>query len=142
MIITKTFDFDAGHHLPNVEDGHKCKRSHGHTYRVEVAVEGHPDPKLGWIVDFVKLDWAWGRIHGEIDHRVLNDVPGLENPTCEILALWILKRFVAETHGDIGVLKGCKIAYVKVFESSTTSCSVTEEDLGAWARVSSMHKTK
>jgi 6-pyruvoyltetrahydropterin/6-carboxytetrahydropterin synthase len=114
--ISKTFDFDAAHFLPHVADGHKCKRMHGHTYRVEVLAEGEPDER-GMVVDYAELAAAWAPIHDIIDHRTLNDVPGLENPTTEILAPWMLERFWRSVP---------QVVAVRVYESSSTWCEASK----------------
>ncbi len=90
--ITKSFTFDAAHWLPRVPDDHKCRRLHGHTYRIEVALEGELDPVLGWVVDYGDVSRAVDPVVRELDHRCLNDLPGLENPTAEILAAWLFER--------------------------------------------------
>lgn len=115
VTICKQFDFDAAHFLPYVEEGHKCGRMHGHTYRVDVEFAGEPD-RRGFVVDYAEIAEAWGPIHAMLDHRVLNDVPGLENPSTEILAPWILARFVADA------VVGRFVTAVRVYESSTTYC--------------------
>lgn len=89
MDIFKAFQIEAAHRLPNVPAGHKCARLHGHSFRVEVHVRGEPDPRLGWVMDFADLKAAFQPVFEQLDHRYLNDVPGLENPTSEVLAQWI-----------------------------------------------------
>jgi 6-pyruvoyltetrahydropterin/6-carboxytetrahydropterin synthase len=84
--------FEAAHRLPNVPSGHKCARVHGHSYRVELRVKGETDPVQGWVVDFADIEAAWLPLGDELDHRFLNDVEGLSNPTCENLARWIWDR--------------------------------------------------
>ncbi|MCZ2101688.1 MAG: 6-carboxytetrahydropterin synthase QueD [Chitinophagales bacterium] len=89
MLIFKQFTFDSAHFLPNVHDGHKCKNMHGHTYRLTVYVEGTPDSQLGWVMDFGDLKEIVAPIVDALDHKTLNEVKGLENPTCENIAIWI-----------------------------------------------------
>jgi GTP cyclohydrolase IB len=88
-IITKHFRFEAAHHLPAVPADHKCRRLHGHTYEVWVHVAGPVSDEYGWIADFGDVKAAWKPLHERLDHRLLNDVEGLENPTAEVLAAWI-----------------------------------------------------
>lgn len=114
--IAKTFDFDAAHWLPNVPEEHKCRRLHGHTYRVEVVCEGEPDER-GFVCDYAEIAAAWAPMHEVLDHRELNLVPGLENPTTEVLAPWILERFARSLP--------C-VALVRVYESSTTWCEAAQ----------------
>lgn len=92
MIIYKAFSIDAAHRLPNVPDGHKCSRLHGHTFRVEVYVDGDVDERGGWVIDFADIQAAFLPLHGILDHNYLNDIEGLENPTSENLARWIWVR--------------------------------------------------
>lgn len=92
MEIFKEFSIEAAHWLPNVPEGHKCRRLHGHSFHIEIHIEGSVDEKLGWVMDFSDIKAAFKPIHDQIDHRCLNDVPGLENPTSENLARWIWAR--------------------------------------------------
>ncbi len=86
------YKFEAAHQLPKVPPGHKCARMHGHSYQVQVTVAGEADPELGWLIDFADVDAVVEPILGELDHRVLNEINGLENPTCEHVARWIWDR--------------------------------------------------
>jgi 6-pyruvoyltetrahydropterin/6-carboxytetrahydropterin synthase len=90
--ITKSFSFDAAHWLPRVPDDHKCRRLHGHTYRIVLGLEGELDPQLGWVQDYNDVGAALRPLREDLDHRCLNEIPGLENPTAEILAAWIYDR--------------------------------------------------
>ncbi len=90
--ISKSFSFDAAHRLPNVPAGHKCARMHGHTYTVTLTVEGPLDPDLGWVMDYGEISTAFRPLREAFDHHVLNEIPGLENPTAEIMARWIFER--------------------------------------------------
>jgi 6-pyruvoyltetrahydropterin/6-carboxytetrahydropterin synthase len=90
--LVKDFRFEAAHWLPNVPDGHKCRRIHGHSFRGEVAVRGEIDPATGWVIDFAELKRAVDPIVARLDHYLLNEIEGLENPTAEIVAMWIWKH--------------------------------------------------
>ncbi len=90
--IYKEFRIEAAHRLPHVPPGHKCARLHGHSFRVVVHVAGPLDPALGWVCDFADLTAAFAPVLDQLDHRYLNDVPGLENPTSEVLATWLWQR--------------------------------------------------
>lgn len=92
MEIYKEFAFDSAHFLPNVPDGHKCKNMHGHTYRLKVFVKGIPNPEYGWIMDFKELKDIVANIIDQLDHKLINDIPGLENPTAEHITLWIWNK--------------------------------------------------
>lgn len=92
MELRKTFQIEAAHRLPRVPAGHKCARLHGHSFVVEVAVSGPVDPEMGWVLDYADLKEAFQPLFEALDHRYLNDIPGLENPTSENLAAWIWER--------------------------------------------------
>ena len=92
MDIFKVFTLEAAHRLPHVPAGHKCARVHGHSFRVEIHVEGPVDPVLGWVLDFADLKAAFAPLYERLDHHYLNEVEGLENPTSEHLARWIWQR--------------------------------------------------
>lgn len=94
--IYKQFTIEAAHRLPNVPAGHKCARLHGHSFRVELRVRGPLDPALGWVMDFGELKAAFKPLYEQLDHHYLNDIPGLENPTSERLAVWIWERLKPE----------------------------------------------
>lgn len=82
------YTFEAAHHLPHVPDGHKCKRVHGHNYKVEVMISSPTLDERGFVVDFAELDVAMQPLIAQLDHTLLNDTEGLENPTAEIMAAW------------------------------------------------------
>lgn len=90
--ITKTFRFDAAHHLPEVPPGHKCGRPHGHTYFVKLGLEGPLQPRLGWVQDYGEISAAFGPLLEMLDHNDLNAIEGLENSTAEVMARWIYER--------------------------------------------------
>ena len=77
---------------PNVPEGHKCARVHGHSFRIELHVSGEPDPHFGWIMDFSELKAAFEPVYDQLDHHYLNEIDGLDNPTSERLAIWIWER--------------------------------------------------
>ncbi len=92
MEIFREFTFEAAHRLPNVPAGHKCARLHGHSFTVVVHVEGAIGADSGWVMDFADIKAAFRSIHDRLDHRYLNEIDGLENPTSEHLARWIWRR--------------------------------------------------
>lgn len=114
MEISKTFHIEAAHRLPNVPEGHKCARLHGHSFRVEVHVRGPLDPRLGWVMDFADIKSAFAPLFEQLDHRYLNEVDGLDNPTSENLARWIWERLQARLP---------LLARIVVHETCTSACS-------------------
>ena len=90
--LTREFTFDAAHRLPGVPVDHKCGRLHGHTFRVELTCEGEVDRNTGWVLDFAEIKNAFSPYLEELDHRYLNEIEGLQNPTVENIARWIWVR--------------------------------------------------
>lgn len=117
VTISKTFDFDAAHRLTQVPANHKCHRLHGHTYYVEVVLRGEVDHR-GMVRDYAEIAEAWAPIHAMLDHRYLNDIEGLENPTTEVLAPFIARALVDELP---------ELERVRVYESKDTWCEVLVE---------------
>jgi 6-pyruvoyltetrahydropterin/6-carboxytetrahydropterin synthase len=90
--LRKAFQFEAAHLLPKLPLNHKCRRLHGHSFQVEVVVVGEADPKLGWVMDYAEISAAFKPIWEKLDHHYLNEIRGLENPTSEVVAVWIWKQ--------------------------------------------------
>jgi len=115
VTIAKQFTFDAAHHLPTVPIDHKCHRMHGHTYRVEIVFTGEIMAS-GFCddIDYADIEVVWNRIHAMVDHRVLNDIPGLEVPSTEILVWWIAQQWLRMSYR--------LPSSIRIQESSTTWC--------------------
>ncbi len=117
--LTQGYNFEAAHRLPRVPADHKCGRLHGHSYRIEVSVAGEMDETSGWLVDFDQVSAVIEPIlKRELDHRVLNDVAGLENATSEMLAVWLWKRLQP-------LLR--QLSAVTVHETCTARCTYRGE---------------
>jgi 6-pyruvoyltetrahydropterin/6-carboxytetrahydropterin synthase len=113
MQIFKEFTFEAAHRLPMVPAGHKCARLHGHSFLVRISVEGPVDSRLGWVADFADLKGAFQPFYDQLDHNYLNEIPGLENPTSENIAVWIWDRVKPRLSG---------LSEVIVRETCTSGC--------------------
>ncbi|MFQ6614350.1 MAG: 6-carboxytetrahydropterin synthase QueD [Fidelibacterota bacterium] len=113
MELYKDITFEAAHLLPNLPEGHKCRRLHGHSFKIRLTVTGPIDPDTGWIVDFGDIKTAFAPLHDQLDHHYLNEIPGLENPTSEHLALWIWERLKPALP---------ELKQVEVKETCTTGC--------------------
>lgn len=109
MDIYKIFTFEAAHRLPNVPDGHKCSRLHGHSFEVTLTVTGPVDDQMGWVVDFADVKAAFKPVLNQLDHYYLNDIEGLENPTSENIARWIWGKVKPALPGlsKVGVKETC-----------------------------------
>ena len=108
MKITQAFHFEAAHRLPHVAETHRCHRLHGHSYRVELRLEGAVDPATGFVADFFDIEDAFAPLREALDHHYLNEIEGLENPTAELIAVWIFDRIKPALP---------QLAGVKVFET-------------------------
>ena len=90
--ITKSFQFEAAHFQPNAPAGHPNARLHGHSFHADVSLAGSPDPVHGMIRNLDDVELALGEVRQALDHRLLNEVAGLDRPTMESLCLWIFER--------------------------------------------------
>ena len=113
MEIYKEFSFDAAHHLPNVPEGHKCARLHGHTFYVKITVSGEVGEESGWVMDFGDLKKAFKPIYAQLDHYYLNEIEGLENPTSENIARWIWDKLKPNL---------ALLSQIEVKETCTSGC--------------------
>lgn len=114
MVIWKDFTFEAAHYLPNVPEGHKCGRLHGHSFKVQIFVSGPLDGRLGWVMDYADIKAVVQPIIAELDHYYLNDILGLENPTSEVLAEWLWGRITPKLP---------ELCRVVVNETCTSGCA-------------------
>jgi 6-pyruvoyltetrahydropterin/6-carboxytetrahydropterin synthase len=115
--LVKTFRFEAAHSLPNVPEGHKCKRLHGHSYRVDIHVTGRPDPKTGWVIDFGDIKRCVEPVLDELDHRCLNEIPGLENSTSETIGEYLWGKIAPALP---------RLSAITIWESDTSRCTITD----------------
>lgn len=113
MEIFKDFTFEAAHRLPNIPEGHKCARLHGHSFRVRIYVGGAVSENSGWIIDFADIKEIVQPVIDELDHQCLNDITRLENPTSENIAIWIWRKIEKSLPGL------CRII---VQENCTSGC--------------------
>lgn len=90
--LERTYRFEAAHFLPKVPPGHKCARMHGHSYQVDVIIEGTIGGDTGWVMDFSDIDEHVTPLVRQLDHHVLNEIEDLTNPTSELLAVWMWQR--------------------------------------------------
>jgi len=116
--LKKSFRFEAAHHLPFAPEGHRCRKLHGHSYVVEIVVEGEIDPERMWFVDYGDILSQCEPVRKELDHKTINEIPGLESGTAESLSIFIWNRVV-------GQVKGLKEVIVR--ETTTSSCTYRGE---------------
>lgn len=120
--LVKEFRFEAAHFLPNVPEGHKCRRIHGHSFRGEIAVRGTLHPELKWVIDFADLKEAVEPVVRQLDHYLLNEIEGLENPTSEVIAVWVWNRLAPSLPG---------LVRVTIEETCTSRCHYYGRSSGA-----------
>ncbi len=113
MEIFKEFHFEAAHRLPNVPDGHKCARLHGHSFQVRLTVTGDANEPDGWVMDFGDIKGAFKPILEQLDHFYLNDIEGLDNPTSENIVRWIWRKLKPALP---------QLSAVEIRETCTTGC--------------------
>jgi len=113
--IAKSFSFEASHQLAGLPDGHKCRRLHGHTYRIEVVLENSNLTDCGFVVDFADLAPVKAYLDTSLDHRHLNDVFDFA-PTSENLAHHLYRWCRAELPCQVGGL----VAAVRLSETGST----------------------
>lgn len=115
MEVFVEFGFEAAHHLTGVPSEHMCARLHGHSYFVRVTAAGIVEPATGWVVDFAVLQGAIQPIRARLDHRCLNDIPELSNPTAEHLAMWLWRQLEGQVPGlravEVREMPGCGCIY-------------------------------
>ena len=119
MEVYKEFQMECAHLLPKVPPSHKCGRLHGHSYRIQIHVRGLVPDATGWVIDFGDIKKAFQPLYDQLDHRYLNEVHELENPTSENLARWIWKRLKP----TLPVL-----SKIVVSETCSTGCIYQGED--------------
>lgn len=111
--LRKTLTFEAAHFLPHVPKGHKCGRLHGHSFSMTLVLRGEIDSKTGWLIDYADIKAAAKPVIDRLDHYYLNDIPGLENPTSEVIARWSYQQLKPSLP---------TLAQVVIGETCTTEC--------------------
>jgi len=114
MELFKIFRIESAHRLPRVPAGHKCARLHGHSFAIEVHLCGPIEESMGWVADFADISAAFAPVFEQLDHRYLNDIEGLDNPTSENLARWIWRALRPRLP---------LLARVVIHETCTSGCS-------------------
>ncbi len=112
--LTKDFAFEAAQTLPKAPAGHKCRNMHGHSFKIEISVEGGIDSETGWVYDHARISRAMDPLMEQLDHAYLNEIPGLENPTIELMAVWFWDKLGPSLPG---------LAEIVIHETPTARCS-------------------
>jgi 6-pyruvoyltetrahydropterin/6-carboxytetrahydropterin synthase len=110
--LWRRFRFESAHRLPKVPEGHPCGRMHGHGFEVILhADQDLADRDMG--IDLDQIGSIWAPLHADLDHACLNDIPGLQNPTSEIISHSIWDRLKPELPA---------LSWVTVYETATAGC--------------------
>lgn len=112
--LRQHFRIESARRLTGLPESHPCARLHGHSFQIVLTLVGEKDPKTGWVMDYHEISRVMEPLLKDLDHRVLNEVPGLENPTSENLALWIFERAKRKIES---------LTRVTVMETPQTECS-------------------
>jgi len=111
VTLARRYRIESARRLPRLPPEHPCASVHGHGFEVEIEVSGPLDPEMGWLIDYAAMDEAWREVHRVLDHAYLNDVDGLENPTSELISVFIWRRLAGRLIG---------LSSVSVMETPTT----------------------
>ena len=101
--ISKDFTFDAAHYFRFKDGEHPFSRMHGHSFAGTVTLSGEPAAESGMVKDFWEIDAEIAKLRDQLDHRLLNEVEGLEHPSLEALARWVFERLDPVLPGLIAV---------------------------------------
>jgi 6-pyruvoyltetrahydropterin/6-carboxytetrahydropterin synthase len=120
--VWRRYRFQAAHRLPHVGPEHKCGRMHGHGFQVvlQACNDAVRDPSH---MDYDDLDAVWAPLGEQLNYRCLNDIPGLENPTSELISSWIWQRVKSSMPG---------LTSVTVFETQSCGASFDGDSYRIW----------
>ncbi len=119
MNISAVASFESARYFPHLPETHEGRRFHGNTFRVQIVVTSPIDPETGWVIDFSAVKQAFEPVRQKLDHRLLNEIPGLENPTSENIARWIWEQLRPALTG---------LSRIVVKENDYSTCSYAGEE--------------
>ena len=112
--LKQHFRIESARFLPALPEAHPCRRMHGHGFRLTLRLIGTVNPKIGWVRDYHEISQTVQPILATLDHHVLNEIPGLENPTSEKIAIYLYEK--------LGPLLP-ELVQVIISETPDTECS-------------------
>ncbi len=112
-LLKQHFQIESARFLPHLPPSHPCSRLHGHSFKIVLTLRGGLDPHIGWVIDYNDIQRLMQPLLSQIDHQELNKVPGLENPTSELIAKWIYDQLLPQLP---------QLVQVSVMETSLTEC--------------------
>lgn len=96
------FPLEIAHSLPRMPEWHKCRRVHGHSYRVRVTITGNITDDRGMILDYAEIEEIWAKqIFARLDHQNINDALDSETTTSEYVAEWIGSTLLRALPADL-----------------------------------------
>lgn len=120
--IWRRYRFQAAHQLPHVPPGHKCGRMHGHGF--EVILHANQDVSARDMgIDYDLLDELWAPLHFQLNYRCLNELPGLENPTSEVIAAWLWRGLKPQVP---------ELSWVTVYETGSCGANFDGSTYRIW----------
>lgn len=90
--LKQQFQIESARFLPHLDKSHPCSRTHGHSFVIWLTFQGPVKEPMGWLIDYHEIQSKMTPLFQQLDHRLLNDVPGLENPTTENLCRWVFEK--------------------------------------------------
>lgn len=111
--LKQHFHIESARFLPHLPKSHPCANMHGHSFKIILQLKGELQPQVGWVMDYHEISLVMAPLLKQLDHKVLNEVPGLENPTSELLAKWIYEK----ARLSIPLLQS-----VTIMETTSTEC--------------------
>jgi len=123
--LWRRFRFEAAHQLPNVPPDHKCGRMHGHGFEVIL----HADQDLEGAhmgIDFDQLGEIWAPMQQRLHHACLNDLPGLANPTSELISAWLWERIKPTLPA---------LSWISVYETARAGCHYDGRSFRIWTEM-------
>jgi 6-pyruvoyltetrahydropterin/6-carboxytetrahydropterin synthase len=112
--LKQHFQIESARFLPFLPETHPCRNMHGHSFKIILTLKGKLQPQLGWVQDYHEITQAMDPLLKILDHRVLNEIPGLENPTSELLCYWLFEKCRSQLPNLIRV---------SISETANTECS-------------------
>lgn len=120
--VWRRYIFQSAHRLPNVPMGHKCGRMHGHGF--EVIVHANQNVGTGDLsIDYDHLDEIWAPLHHQLNYGCLNDLPGLQNPTSEMLSSWLWERIKPQLP---------ELSWITVYETASCGANYDGQRYRIW----------
>lgn len=91
-MLKQHFQIESARHLPRLEKNHPCHRIHGHSFKITLILVGEKNTSQEWVIDYNEIVSKAQPWINQLDHQMLNNISGLENPTTENLCSWLYEK--------------------------------------------------